>query len=71
VFVPKGYDMRMEDLRLRADGARVIRDARREANAEEWMRAVESAEEAAQQAEPDDAEDPDEEEEPSGDVTLE
>jgi hypothetical protein len=70
VFVPKGYDMRIEDLRLRADGARVIRDARREANAEEWMRAVESAEEAAQEAEPDGAEDPDEEEEPSGDVEL-
>ena len=71
VFVPKGYDMRIEDLRLRADGARVIRDARRAASAEEWMRAIESAEDAAQQAEADDAEDPDEEEEPNGDVELE
>lgn len=71
VFVPKGYDMRIEDLRLRADGARVIRDARRAANVEEWMRAIESAEEAARQAEPDGEEDPDQEEEPSGDVELE
>jgi len=49
----------------------VIRDARRAANVEEWMRAIESAEEAARQAEPDGEEDPDQEEEPSGDVELE
>jgi len=48
-FAPKGYDMRIDDLREGAAGARETRQAWRAANAAEWERALPALEEAREE----------------------
>jgi len=56
MFAPKGYDMRIDDLREGATEARQTREARRAANAEVWMRALQALEDAEQALEEDEEE---------------
>jgi hypothetical protein len=49
VYSPRGYDMRVEDLRQAAAYARENRAARRAAITEEWTRALQATEQAGEQ----------------------
>jgi hypothetical protein len=46
LYAPRGYDMRIDDLREGAAGARRTREARRAANADAWASALQALEEA-------------------------
>ena len=50
VFAPKGYDMRIDDLREGAAGARQTREVRRAASADLWVRTLQAQEEAEEEA---------------------
>ena len=50
VYTPRGYDMRIDELREGADGARQTREAWRAATAAEWTRALQVLEEADEEA---------------------
>jgi hypothetical protein len=50
ILAPKGFDMRVEELRAGAPSAPATREAQREARANQWARVLKAAEEAKEEA---------------------